>query len=225
MNEVPVITVDGPGGVGKGTLCSLLAEQTGWNLLDSGAIYRIFALAALKKQVALDDEVGLKILSTEIDVSFEVQNQQVRTFLNHELVSDELRTEETGQAASIIASIPIVRQSLFDLQRQFKQMPGLIADGRDMGTVVFPEAKCKLFLTASVAERAKRRQNQLSQQNVSATIEQLTLEISARDDRDMNRSVAPLKPAEDALLLDTTGLAITEVLEKARLFARKKGLL
>ncbi len=222
--EIPVITIDGPGGAGKGTASFLLARKNGWHLLDSGAIYRIFALAALKQGVDLEDTIALRTLGAAIQVEFRLAEDGVETWLNGERVDQELRTEQTGMAASKVAAIPVVRMALFELQRNFRQPPGLVADGRDMGTVVFPEAPCKIYLTASVQERARRRFLQLSQQGQDVTMASLVREIRERDERDMNRSVAPLKPAPEALILDTTGLSIAQVLRKIAEFARSKGL-
>ncbi len=225
MNEeIPVITIDGPGGAGKGTASFLLAKKNGWHLLDSGAIYRIFALAALKQGVDLEDTIALRTLGASIQVEFRLAENGVETWLNGERVDQQLRTEQTGMAASKVAAIPVVRMALFELQRGFRRPPGLVADGRDMGTVVFPEAPCKIYLTASVEERARRRFLQLSQQGQDVTMASLVREIRERDERDMNRSVAPLKPAPEALILDTTGLSIEQVLQKIAEFARSKGL-
>ncbi len=222
--EIPVITIDGPGGAGKGTASFLLAKKNGWHLLDSGAIYRIFALAALKQGVDLEDTIALRTLGAAIQVEFRLTESGVETWLNGERVDQQLRTEQTGMAASKVAAIPVVRMALFELQRSFRKPPGLVADGRDMGTVVFPEAPCKIYLTASVEERARRRFLQLSQQGQDVTMTSLVREIRERDERDMNRSVAPLKPAPEALILDTTGLSIEQVLRKIAEFARDKGL-
>ncbi len=223
-DDIPLITIDGPGGAGKGTVSFLLAKRNGWHLLDSGAIYRIFALAALKQGVDLDDPTGLRTLGASIDVEFRLGETGVETLLDGEVVDQELRTEATGMAASKVAAIPVVRTALFDLQRAFRRPPGLVADGRDMGTVVFPEAPCKVYLTATPEERARRRYLQLSQQGRDVTMASLVQEIRERDERDMNRSVAPLKPAPEALILDTTGLAVEQVLREIVAFAREKGL-
>jgi CMP/dCMP kinase len=215
MSELaPVITVDGPGGAGKGTLCQLLAEKLEWHLLDSGAIYRVLALAALHHNVALDDETGLMPLAAHLDVQFPVVDGQIKTILEGEDVSRSIRTEQVGEAASKVAAFPRVREALLRRQRAFRAKPGLIADGRDMGTVVFPDAQVKIFLDASAEERAQRRLKQLQDKGFDVSFDRLLSEIQARDDRDRNRSVAPLKAADDALVIDSTHLSIAEVLDK-----------
>lgn len=210
-----IITVDGPSGAGKGTLCYALAEKLGFDLLDSGAIYRVTALAALKKQVAIDDETQLAHLARNLDVTFLPQNNEVKIILEGEDVSKQIRTQEVADTASKIAVFPKVREALLQLQQSFASEKGLIADGRDMGTVVFPDAQVKLFLDASVEERANRRYKQLQIKGISGNFAQILAEIKERDFRDRNRPVAPLKPAEDALLLDSTGLSIDEVIAQA----------
>ncbi|PSJ48394.1 (d)CMP kinase [Zobellella taiwanensis] len=212
--QAPVITVDGPGGAGKGTLCQLLAEQLEWHLLDSGAIYRVLALAALHHNVALDDEAGLMPLAAHLDVQFPVEQGQIRTILEGEDVSRSIRTQDIADAASKVAAFPRVREALLRRQRAFRAKPGLIADGRDMGTVVFPDAQVKIFLDASAEERAQRRFKQLQDKGFDVSFDRLLSEIQERDHRDRNRSVAPLKAADDALVIDSTDLTITQVLEK-----------
>lgn len=212
--KAPVITIDGPGGAGKGTLCQLLAEKLEWHLLDSGAIYRVLALAALHHNVALDDEAGLVPLAAHLDVQFPVQHNQVKTILEGEDVSRAIRSEKMGDTASKIAAFPRVREALLRRQRAFRTAPGLIADGRDMGTVVFPDAQVKIFLDASAEERANRRLLQLQEKGFDVSFDRLLSEIQARDDRDRNRAVAPLKAADDALVIDSTHLSIAEVLDK-----------
>ncbi|PSJ47599.1 (d)CMP kinase [Zobellella endophytica] len=215
MSELaPVITVDGPGGAGKGTLCQLLAEKLEWHLLDSGAIYRVLALAALHHNVALGDESGLMPLAAHLDVQFPVVDGHIKTILEGEDVSRSIRTEQVGEAASKVAAFPRVREALLRRQRAFRVKPGLIADGRDMGTVVFPDAQVKIFLDASAEERANRRLKQLQDKGFDVSFDRLLSDIQARDDRDRNRSVAPLKAANDALVIDSTALSITEVLDK-----------
>ncbi|WP_375055019.1 (d)CMP kinase [Zobellella sp. DQSA1] len=215
MSELaPVITVDGPGGAGKGTLCQLLAEKLEWHLLDSGAIYRVLALAALHHNVALDDEAGLMPLAAHLDVQFPVVDGQIKTILEGEDVSRSIRTEQVGEVASKVAAFPRVREALLRRQRAFRSKPGLIADGRDMGTVVFPDAQVKIFLDASAEERALRRLKQLQDKGFDVSFDRLLSEIQARDERDRNRSVAPLKAADDALVIDSTTLSIAEVLDK-----------
>jgi len=221
-----VITIDGPSGSGKGTICKLLAAALGWNLLDSGALYRLTALAAKHHGVELDDEDALQVLAAHLDIQFLVQDDEdeLQVILEGESVTQELRLEETGVTASIVAAIPSVRHALLERQREFAQPPGLIADGRDMGTVVFPQAQLKVYLDASVEERANRRYKQLINKGVDASLELILADLKKRDERDMQREVAPLKPAEEALVLDSTELSIETVLEMILEEARHKGL-
>lgn len=214
MAHYPIVTVDGPSGSGKGTICKLLAEHKGWHLLDSGALYRVLGLAANHHGVDLGDDQALAILAAHLDVQFAPQAAGVRVILEGEDVTDEIRTEKSGAAASIVAAIPAVRTALLDRQRAFADQPGLVADGRDMGTVVFPQAAVKIFLTASAEERAQRRYNQLIQKDVGASLQEVLEDIQRRDDRDMNRSVAPLRPAEDALVIDSTSVSIEQVYQQ-----------
>ena len=219
----PVVTLDGPGGAGKGTIAKLLASHLGWHLLDSGAIYRLVALAALKAGVDLGDEKAVETIACELDAEFVVtEDQGVTTLLSGEDVGSELRTEQTGAAASQIAAYTLVREALLERQRRFSQAPGLVADGRDMGTVVFPDAPLKIFLTASLEERARRRHKQLIEQGISANIQALLRELAERDERDANRPVAPLRPAEDAVILDCTELGIEEVFDQVLLLVRER---
>ncbi len=215
-NPVPVVAVDGPGGSGKGTITQMLARRLGWHLLDSGALYRLTALAARRQGVALDDEAGLVAVAAGLEASFEptAEGEPVKVILAGDDVTAEIRTEKTGDDASRVAVIQAVRDALLQRQRDFLQTPGLVADGRDMGTVVFPDAPVKVFLTASAEERAQRRYLQLKEAGVDVNIDHLLNEIRARDERDMNRSAAPLKPADDAQVIDSTGLSIEEVLSK-----------
>jgi len=222
MYTEPVITIDGPSGAGKGTASTLLAQKLGWHFLDSGAIYRVLAVASLHHQIPSDDETGLLPLASGLDVNFETTNNGVRVILEGEDVSDTIRTEEVGATASKIASLPSIREALLRRQRGFKQAPGLVADGRDMGTVVFPEAEVKIFLTASAEERADRRFKQLKDRGHDVSIPRLLDDIKARDERDANRTVAPLMPAKDALVLDSTKLTIEQVIEKIELFIEEK---
>lgn len=213
--QVPVLTVDGPGGSGKGTICQLLAQKLGWNLLDSGAMYRVLALAALNHGVDFQNEQALEVLAGHIDVQFIPTecHTPIQIILEGEEATKSIRTEEIGVLASKLAAYPGVRAALLGRQRAFREKPGLVADGRDMGTVVFPDALLKVFLTASVEERAERRFKQLKEQGVDANLGGLLREISERDERDRNRSIAPLTPAEDAILVDSTGLTIHEVFD------------
>ncbi|MBR9793043.1 MAG: (d)CMP kinase [Gammaproteobacteria bacterium] len=215
MHPIPVVTVDGPSGAGKGTLSALIAEKLGWHLLDSGAIYRVLAVAAMHHDLPVDDESAVVPLASGLDVSFEIDNEQRRVVLEGEDVTDDIRTEEVGAVASQIASLARVREALLRRQRAFQQDPGLVADGRDMGTVVFPDANVKLFLTASAEARAERRYNQLKDKGLDVNIARLLTDIKARDDRDANRSIAPLVPAEDAIVIDSTDLDINQVFESA----------
>lgn len=221
MNNI-VITVDGPSGAGKGTLCHALAEQLNMDFLDSGAIYRILALAAAKKAVDLADEVKLAELGRHLNVSFEPKDNEIQVILEGENVGNQIRTAEAGQNASKIAVFPLVREALLQRQRDFKSERGLVADGRDMGTVVFPDAPIKLFLDASAEERAKRRVKQLQEKGFNANFDEILAEIKERDFRDRNRAIAPLIPAEDALVLDSTSLAIQEVIAQALAYIKTK---
>ncbi|ACY85011.1 (d)CMP kinase [Edwardsiella piscicida] len=218
---VPVITVDGPSGAGKGTLCKALAQALGWHLLDSGAIYRVLALAALHHQVNIDSEEALVPLAAHLDVRFDAAEGDLRVILEGEDVSTAIRTETVGNTASRAAAFPRVREALLRRQRAFREAPGLIADGRDMGTVVFPDAPVKIFLDASAQERARRRMLQLQEKGFDVNFESLLAEIKERDFRDRNRAVAPLVPAAGALLLDSTTLSIEQVIAQALAHARQ----
>lgn len=218
----PVITIDGPSGAGKGTLCKAMAEALQWHLLDSGAIYRVLALAALHHQVDIESEEALVPIAAHLDVRFVSTDGELAVILEGENVTSEIRTQEVSNAASKVAAFPRVREALLRRQRAFRDRPGLIADGRDMGTVVFPDAPVKIFLDASPEERARRRMLQLQQSGIDVNFERLLSEIKERDDRDRNRSVAPLVPAADALVLDSTSMPIEEVIEKSITYARSK---
>ncbi len=214
---IPIITIDGPSGSGKGTIGQLLAECLGWHFLDSGALYRVVAGAALSRGISSDQIPELVELAENLDLSF----VQGRVWLDGRDVSDEIRTEECGNAASKVAAVPEVRRALLDWQRAYVRMPGLIADGRDMGSVVFPEAQVKIFLTASAEERARRRYNQLKEKGIDVSLAGLTSEIEERDRRDRTRSVSPLKAPAAALELDSTAYSIDEVLEKVLVKVRE----
>ena len=219
----PVITVDGPSGVGKGTLCQWLATRLEWSLLDSGALYRLTALAALRRNLSLDDEAGIAQVAAALDIAFAPgANGALRVVLEGEEVSTTIRSETAGNAASRVAALPAVRAALLQRQRDFRQPPGLIADGRDMGAVVFPDADLKLFLTADAGERAQRRYKQLIENGIDASLNDLVKEIAERDARDAQRAVAPLKTALDAEILDTTRMSISEVRQRALALAQRR---
>lgn len=211
-NVVPVLTLDGPSGSGKGTIGQICASKLGWNYLDSGAIYRGLSWLAEESGVAVDDIDGLVALANSMKLVCHVKlNDVAQIEINGQIVTDQLRTEETGELASKIAPIPEVRQALFKMQQRSKLLPGLVADGRDMGTKVFPDAPYKVFLTASAEVRAQRRFEQLKSKGFDVNLARLLESIQARDVRDSSRQVSPLKPASDALLLDTSDLTIDEV--------------
>lgn len=217
---VPVVAVDGPSGSGKGTVSRALATRLGWHFLDSGALYRLVAHAALDRGVALDDEAALADLARHLEVRFDTDSDRI--WLGEDEVSLAIRSEAAGDAASRVAALPGVREALLQLQRDFRAAPGLVADGRDMGSVVFPGAEVKIYLTASAEERARRRYNQLKEKDIEADMAELVAAIEARDRRDMERPVAPLKPAEDAVVLDTSGLDIKGSIEAALEIARSR---
>ncbi len=220
----PVITIDGPGGVGKGTLCKAMAQALSWHLLDSGAIYRVLALAALHHQIDLTSEAALVPVAANLDVCFVFcdGNRNMIVTLESEDVTGEIRAPEVSDTASIVAVFPRVREALLKRQRDFRQAPGLVADGRDMGTVVFPDAPVKIFLDASIEVRARRRMLQLQKQGVDVNFVHLLAEVKQRDDRDRHRATAPLKPAVDALMLDSTDMSIEQVVVNALNYARGK---
>jgi cytidylate kinase len=225
--NAPVLTIDGPGGSGKGTICKLVAQKLGWNLLDSGALYRLLGLAASNHGVDLTDEPALEILAEHLDVQFIASDESgpVSVVLEGEDVSDTIRTEQAGNRASKVAGFSGVRRALLARQQAFQEFPGLVADGRDMGTVVFPDAPVKVYLTASANERGQRRYKQLIEKGLSVSLAALIEEIQERDDRDMNRAVAPLKPADDAIIIDSTAMGIDEVLSAVLAEVKKKALI
>lgn len=210
----PVITIDGPGGSGKGTVSLRLARHLNWHFLDSGALYRLVALAGLSRGLTIQDGEALGALAGKLNVRFDQHNIESVPYLDDEPVSDRLRTEEVSAFASLVAAIAPVRAALVERQRAFRQSPGLVADGRDMGTVIFPDSELKIFLTASAEERAQRRYKQLKEKGENVNLSRLFREIKARDDRDRTRSIAPLRPASDAHVIDSTALSVEEVLER-----------
>ena len=213
---IPVLTIDGPSGVGKGTVANIIAHKLNWNLLDSGAIYRAFALSASKQNIKIDNTDELLKLASNFDLRFESDpsNNKLSVYLDNIEVSAELRNEGTAELASKFAMIGPLRKSLLLRQQKFKQPPGLVADGRDMGTVVFLDAPFKVFLTANVEERAQRRLKQLHDNGITGILSQTLEEVQKRDERDASRKHSPLKPSKDALVIDTSNLTINEVVAK-----------
>jgi cytidylate kinase len=210
--DIPVLAVDGPSGSGKGTVCRLLAQRLGWRLLDSGALYRLAALAGQQAGLAQDDQDGHARLARLLDIRFESDAEGAeRILLAGEPVTDLVRSETAGMGASRVAAWPALRAALLDRQRDFARPPGLVADGRDMGTVVFPGAPLKIFLTASAEERARRRYNQLKDKDSGVSLAALSREVEARDRQDATRAVSPLRPAEDAITIDSTRLTAADV--------------
>ncbi|WP_431476983.1 (d)CMP kinase [Massilia eburnea] len=209
-SNIPVITIDGPTASGKGTVAHKVADKLGFHLLDSGALYRLTALQALRRETNLNDEHALAKLAEHLNIHFAGD----AIYLSQENVTDAIRVEEVGNTASKIAALPAVRQALYGLQLSFRKTPGLVADGRDMGSVIFPHAPLKVFLTASVEARADRRYKQLIGKGISASMQDLLMDLKARDDRDMNRAIAPLAPAEGAFLLDTSAMNADEATEQ-----------
>ena len=209
--DVPVIAIDGPTGSGKGTISRALAKALGWHLLDSGALYRLAALSATRENVDLEDPEAVAGVAAVMDVEFSATPESEVARLNGEDVTEQLRTETCGAVASEIAAMPAVRAALLKRQQAFAVAPGLVADGRDMGSVVFPNARLKVFLTASAEARAQRRYKQLKEKGIDVSLPDLSREIARRDERDASRQIAPLKPAKDARVLDSTGLTPEEV--------------
>jgi cytidylate kinase len=208
-----VITIDGPSGAGKGTLSQLVAKHLGFHLLDSGALYRLVALSAHKLNADLQDEQAIADIASQLQVKFDVAGNTTQILLCDEDVTDAIRHENVSMSASVVAAYPKVRAALLQRQKDFAQLPGLVADGRDMGTTVFPHAQVKIFLTASAEARAERRYKQLAQKGVVVDMAELVSDIKARDDRDTQRETSPLKPADDAVVLDSTSLSIEQVLK------------
>jgi CMP/dCMP kinase len=223
--SAPIVTIDGPSGSGKGTISREVARRLGWQLLDSGALYRLVALAGAKAGLSADDQPGHARLALDMRVRFgadAVGDEVIQ--LSGEDVSKAVRSETAGQGASRVAAWPMVRDALLDRQRGFVGPPGLVADGRDMGTVIFPQADLKIFLTASAVERAQRRYKQLKDKGFAASLPALSREIAERDQRDTSRAVAPLRPADDAIVLDSTGLSIEAVIAKVLALGRDRQL-
>jgi len=213
---IPVLAIDGPSGSGKGTISRAVADALGWHMLDSGALYRAVGYAAGQADVDLSDAEAVTRIAQTAKISFRDPGDggETRVIVNGLDATDEIRTETCGAAASAIAAIPDVRAALMDKQRSFRRAPGLMADGRDMGTVVFADAPYKVFLTASAEERARRRYKQLKEKGLNVTLSSLLREIEARDERDANRKVAPLRPAAGALIVDTTGIPVSDVIAR-----------
>jgi len=221
--NIPVLTIDGPSGAGKGTVSRAVSRKLGWHYLDSGSIYRALAISVLKQGLNLNDVAAIVELAGHIQLQFICEDDGLKVDLNGEDISAQLGMESTGNTASIIAAYPEVRAVLLQKQKDFKRAPGLVADGRDMGTVVFPDAEFKVFLTASAEERAKRRYKQLIEKGIDANLCQITSEIEARDRRDRERATAPLRPAEDAVCIDSSDLTIEQVIAQVMDFIRQSG--
>lgn len=222
--KVPVVTIDGPSGSGKGTISRGLAARLGWHLLDSGALYRLVPIAAARRGITLDDTAALAAVAAAMDVRFGRPAEPERVLLDGADVTEQLRTESAGAAASRVAVIPAVRDALLQRQRDFAVPPGLVADGRDMGTVVFPDATLKVFLTASTEARAFRRHKQLKEKGIDVSLPDLSLGLAQRDARDASRNVAPLKPAPDARELDSTSLTPEEVIARILTWLKDMGV-
>ena len=215
QKQAPVVTIDGPVGSGKGTVSTRLAERLGWHFLDSGALYRLVAVRALQAGTDAGDEHQLAALAGDLDCAFTFDGAETRIWLGADEVTRELRSEPVSRMASQVAALPAVRAALVERQRAFQQTPGLVADGRDMGTVIFPDATVKLFLTASTRSRAERRYKQLKEKGESVNLPRLFRDLEERDRRDSSRAIAPLKPAGDAIIIDSTEMTVDEVVERA----------
>ncbi len=213
-DAAPVLTIDGPSGAGKGAVSARVASRLGWHVLDSGAVYRSVALAALEAGVDLADPKSLVALCADLDLAFSPGPDGIEASLGGRRLGDALRAEAVGEASSRVAAVPEVRAALLALQRRFRRPPGLVADGRDMGTVVFPDAPIKVFLDASVEERARRRYRQLKENGEDVTFDRLLSDLEARDRRDRERAVSPTVPAADAVVVDSTDLSLVEVVER-----------
>lgn len=222
---IPVITIDGPSGSGKGTIAQLLAKELGWHFLDSGALYRAIGWAVLHEKINPVDHVAIQQLVSSIKIEMRVADRggDAQIICNKTDITDDIRREECGQMASITSAIPLVRAALMDRQRSMRQLPGLVTDGRDMGTVIFPDANVKFYLTASVEERALRRFNQLKNKGKHVSLRDVQLELQVRDERDANRAIAPSKPAEDVVLIDTTHLGVSDVMQLVLQHVKKRG--
>ncbi len=225
MSSIPVITVDGPSGAGKGTISHMLADHLGWHFLDSGVLYRVTGQACVIEGVSWEDQPAVTEVARNLDVRFTTApDGEILVAYKGADVSSDIRTEEGGRGASTVAAIPTVREALLQRQREFQQAPGLVADGRDMGTVVFRDAPLKFFLVASAAERAERRYKQLIAKGENVSLPRLLADIRERDERDSNREVSPLVPAEDAIVIDSTAMPIHEVFELVMQKVSEKGL-
>ena len=225
MTHIPVITIDGPSGSGKGAITHRLAEALGFHILDSGALYRLIGLAARRRNIALDAEDALVKLALELEIEFQPTSdpeEPIEILLFGERVTRDLRTNEAGTDASKVAPIEAVREAIKDLQQDFRKAPGLVADGRDMGTVVFVDADAKIYLTASAETRAERRYKQLKDKGIDVSLHALFISIQERDERDMNREVAPLIPAADARVIDSSKMDIDQVFNEALAFVRER---
>ena len=219
-----VITIDGPSGTGKGTIARAICNWLGWHFLDSGALYRVLALVVRRDRLEISDEDQIVSVASNLNVSFVGMEEGTKVYHDGLDCTLAIRTEECGIVASRIAVFPAVRKALLSKQHAFRLSPGLVADGRDMGTVVFPDADLKIFMTASVEERARRRYNQLKEKEICASLADLSRDIKERDERDVTREQSPLKPSQAAVILDTTAMSIEEVTDKVKILVRKRGL-